>query len=771
NKDKEEPEKEREKDEDKPASITPLKPTGLKRGRPQLRTTPTSSSGRSVSKTPSSEGQSNGKSTRIDATPNLANGNDTPRRRTRRNSGMYESDQASNEDSGNSSDDSEADDGLEKTDKLSSWQGRSKPQTCEPDEEPPQPEEQNNETTEMSVAEPADDNNVVASGATAPLPDVTTPLCPSIPQEKSDEVLNQSEKKEEEPAEEPTVSPVHLKEDKMCPATRTLPVQDENKMSSGQEVLLDTSVGRTSPPPERQPPTSSSPSTAEGDSRATPLQSPRGKGRRTILREAASEISPIIPHCNASPTPNLSPSPLQATLLSTPPRSIIKRQEEPMVVLHCLPSQHLPTKSPSVNSDTDSATEEEEEMLPKERSSTPLKRKATDQKTPEKKFCTDGRQEEPPSSQASSAMHKPLPSSQQSERSSDGGGKSENLFRPVEEKQSVEAEEKLTCALHEDAEVHAGTALPITDAQVPTPAEELEPQIGPEALVCHEVDLDDPDEKEKPPSSPEHLLLMMREQKQAPPILPLVVHSSISSTHSPHLPQPQVRPFLITAAPTGCPEELHPPKDCAEEEQGSARGDQGGDSSPGFEGSTSSSSSLLFMQDNKERGQKRVNDINSSPTAKKHKRNQKRTHTPSKVDKNGAGHSSDSEDQSRLSSLSKSQKSRCSGLSSPSTQSKEKHSFPSPQRSYKWTLQLDELDSMSSTERISFLQEKLQEIRKYYMSLKSEVASIDRRRKRLKKKEREVSNTTASTSSGSSDTGMSPSSASPAQNTVAVECR
>lgn len=44
---------------------------------------------------------------------------------------------------------------------------------------------------------------------------------------------------------------------------------------------------------------------------------------------------------------------------------------------------------------------------------------------------------------------------------------------------------------------------------------------------------------------------------------------------------------------------------------------------------------------------------------------------------------------------------------------------------------------MSSTERISFLQDKLQEIRKYYMTLKSEVASIDRRRKRLKKKERE----------------------------------
>lgn len=163
-------------------------------------------------------------------------------------------------------------------------------------------------------------------------------------------------------------------------------------------------------------------------------------------------------------------------------------------------------------------------------------------------------------------------------------------------------------------------------------------------------------------------------------------------------------------------------------------------------------------------------DCNSSPSAKKPKRNQKRPNTPGKVEKNGAGHSSDSEDQSRL-SLSKSQKSRCPGLSSPSSHSKDKQNFPSPQRTYKWTFQLDELDSMSSTERISFLQEKLQEIRKYYMTLKSEVASIDRRRKRLKKKEREVSNTTASTSSGSSDTGMSPSSASPTQNTVAVECR
>ncbi|PWA29603.1 hypothetical protein CCH79_00007750 [Gambusia affinis] len=95
NKDKEDAEK-GERDDEKPASIMPLKPPGLKRGRPQTRPTPSGPVGRSVSKTPSSEGQANGKSSRPDATPSLANGNDTPRRRTRRTSGLYESDPPSN---------------------------------------------------------------------------------------------------------------------------------------------------------------------------------------------------------------------------------------------------------------------------------------------------------------------------------------------------------------------------------------------------------------------------------------------------------------------------------------------------------------------------------------------------------------------------------------------------------------------------------------------------------------------------------------------------
>ncbi|XP_072265306.1 AT-rich interactive domain-containing protein 4B isoform X2 [Pyxicephalus adspersus] len=56
---------------------------------------------------------------------------------------------------------------------------------------------------------------------------------------------------------------------------------------------------------------------------------------------------------------------------------------------------------------------------------------------------------------------------------------------------------------------------------------------------------------------------------------------------------------------------------------------------------------------------------------------------------------------------------------------------------YKWSFQLSDLEKMTSIERITFLQEKLQELRKHYLSLKSEVASIDRRRKHSKKKERE----------------------------------
>uniref|UniRef100_A0A673J613 AT-rich interactive domain-containing protein 4A-like n=1 Tax=Sinocyclocheilus rhinocerous TaxID=307959 RepID=A0A673J613_9TELE len=351
--------------------------------------------------------------------------------------------------------------------------------------------------------------------------------------------------------------------------------------------------------------------------------------------------------------------------------------------------------------------------------------------------------------------------------------------KPRVKKPHIEMKSEMP-ALTREVHLRVEPRYPELEDLTTTANEEMMPQIGPEALVCHEVDLDDPEEKDRP--SGEELLLMMKEEKTQP------------LEPSDQLPVGPPRLFSPSSAPS--PDESHSTKsesDTTIEVDSVAESQEGlgeNESTHSFDASASSSNSSISLQDRdgKDRGQKRLLDCTTGLSAKKQKRSQKRSSAVCKTEKNGAGHSSDSEDLSAMdssnklapvkhSSLPKSQKlSRSPGLVSPNIKDmekdkhKEKQSIPSP-RTYKWSCQLTELDNMSSAERISFLQEKLQEIRKYYMSLKSEVASIDRRRKRLKKKEREVSHTTASTSSGSSDTGMSPSSASPTQNTVAVECR
>ncbi|KAH3856905.1 AT-rich interactive domain-containing protein 4A-like isoform X2 [Dreissena polymorpha] len=59
---------------------------------------------------------------------------------------------------------------------------------------------------------------------------------------------------------------------------------------------------------------------------------------------------------------------------------------------------------------------------------------------------------------------------------------------------------------------------------------------------------------------------------------------------------------------------------------------------------------------------------------------------------------------------------------------------PRPQ---KYNFNLEEGQYLEGTARITFLVDKIQEIRKVYMNLKSEVACIDRRRKKLRRKEKE----------------------------------
>ncbi|EOB02099.1 AT-rich interactive domain-containing protein 4A, partial [Anas platyrhynchos] len=301
------------------------------------------------------------------------------------------------------------------------------------------------------------------------------------------------------------------------------------------------------------------------------------------------------------------------------------------------------------------------------------------------------------------------------------------------------------------------------------------PQIGPETLLCHEVDLDDLDEKEK--SSSEDTISEKPDPNTSnsnPSALPPAAQSSFSVASPLTLSQDESRSIKSESDMT-----IEVDSVAEESQEGLCESE----SANGFEASTTSSNCSIAVQERDigEKGQKRPSDSSSGTLAKKQKRTPKRSSAAAKNEKNGTGQSSDSEDLPVLDSSSKCTPVKHMNSSKPQKISrsparvmsphikdgekdkhreKHHHQNASP-RVHKWSFQLNELDNMSSAERISFLQEKLQEIRKYYMSLKSEVATIDRRRKRLKKKDREVSHTGASMSSASSDTGMSPSSSSP----------
>nr|XP_013800910.1 PREDICTED: AT-rich interactive domain-containing protein 4B isoform X3 [Apteryx mantelli mantelli] len=230
---------------------------------------------------------------------------------------------------------------------------------------------------------------------------------------------------------------------------------------------------------------------------------------------------------------------------------------------------------------------------------------------------------------------------------------------------------------------------------------------------------------------------------------------------------------------------------------------EGNVSPTGFDASISSSSSNQPEPEHTEKvcsGQKRLKDAQGGgSSAKKQKRSHKAASVNNKK-KSKTTNSSDSEELSAGESVSKSQpaKSVSAGMKSHQTKSPartqspgkcgkngEKESDLKEQNNrlpkvYKWSFQMSDLENLTSAERITVLQEKLQEIRKHYLSLKSEVASIDRRRKRLKKKERESAATTSSSSSSPSSSSITaavmltlaePSMSSSSQNGMSVECR
>ncbi|XP_021247294.1 AT-rich interactive domain-containing protein 4B isoform X3 [Numida meleagris] len=230
---------------------------------------------------------------------------------------------------------------------------------------------------------------------------------------------------------------------------------------------------------------------------------------------------------------------------------------------------------------------------------------------------------------------------------------------------------------------------------------------------------------------------------------------------------------------------------------------EGNISPTGFDASVSSSSSNQPEPEHTEKvctGQKRLKDAQGGGSSSK---KQKRSHKTSSVNnkkKSKTTNSSDSEELSAGESVSKTQPAKLVSTGMKSHQTKSLSRTQSPGKCgkngekdsdlkeqnnrlpkvYKWSFQMSDLENLTSAERITVLQEKLQEIRKHYLSLKSEVASIDRRRKRLKKKERESAATTSSSSSSPSSSSITaavmltlaePSMSSSSQNGMSVECR
>lgn len=411
------------------------------------------------------------------------------------------------EDSGNSSEDSETEEPPNK--KLSPWGVRNEtPLLQKEDVVHEEEEEETNEVTHKMATD------VAAGRLTAPQ------LSPDGSQETADAILHQLEK--EEPAEEP-------------PREASLIHQDEGPVvPAGQEVVpTSSSVGSPPLPPL--------------------LEENERSFHRVKARKGGRESPPRITSC-ATPTTTTASSTTSSEYTDSPPHSSLKRPDEPLVVLHCLPSQHLPPDEATADSDTDSATEEEAPEEGSEDSSSTLNLKTTESPpSAEKRLCPERRQEGSPPSKAPLTPAKavigtpPKPISslllRDLEPSSEDLMKAEESLHLPEEPQGQDVAPGL---LVKEPQVND---LPTAEP----PAIELEPQIGPEALVCYEVDLDDPEDKEKPPSTPEHLLLMMEEQAPLP--LPTL------------LPQHQVRSFPAATAPCSSPclKELHPQGKAPEE--------------------------------------------------------------------------------------------------------------------------------------------------------------------------------------------------------------
>ncbi|KAM9294401.1 AT-rich interactive domain-containing protein 4A [Gastrophryne carolinensis] len=661
-KNKDENEKDDKKDDEKKS----------KRGRPPLKSTLQSNIACAVTKTPSSDSKSSGKGSKHNTPEHLSLPNGLEgRRRTRRSSGMCDSDRCSND---SSTSDCESEDNAEKLSLM---------------EEPLPNVEKESEEPDCTLEE-------------MPEPEAPQVICLVKEQESSPVKPVEALKQEVEESEQ---------------IVQIFGKQTEQIVELKKEV-------------ENQP---------------------KPKGRRSKGKE------PTLENTKQAPV-------VQEETLVEPE---VEAEILDFSAFAALQSRELSFAPKEVDLSIDALNKEKKGF----------KRKQAEQTSPEKKLRTECEPELP----IITPEEKPAETCESPEYYNTI--KEEELQNVNEEMPSLTAElEHVPSPRTDRYDMPLGE---ITDLSHKDEQDGAMPMIGPETLVCHEVDLDDLDEKEKVEDLP-----LEKSEPDTPTLIPHILPPVVQPPHSYSV----ASPFALSH------DESHSIKsesDITIEVDSVAEESQEGlcesESANGFEASTASSNCSMTAQQEAElrdKGHKRISDGNLGTLAKKQKRTPKRLSTSLKIEKNGIGQSSDSEDLCALDSSSKFTPNKLLNFPKPpkimrsparitsphikdveKDKPREKHQHHHSPRTYKWTFQLNELENMNCTERIVFLQDKLQEIRKYYMSLKSEVATIDRRRKRLKKKDREVSNTGASMSSASSETGMSPSSSSPPQNTLALECR
>lgn len=244
----------------------------------------------------------------------------------------------------------------------------------------------------------------------------------------------------------------------------------------------------------------------------------------------------------------------------------------------------------STGSDTDSATED---IGPPERSCV-AKRKATEHWSPDKKIRLE---------------HKEEPKTLSPEKIAD----TEKLMEEVQETEdSLVPPVPAAVAPPEEAEVK--TEMPALTKEVQIRVENLSslctmkedssavtdketmPQIGPEALMCHEVDLDDLEEKEKP--SREELLVLREEKTHAPNSAVAQVPSQQPSFQLPSSLTSTAPPQLCSPSSAPSPDESHSTKS---ESDATIEADSMAESHEGlgenFDASASSSNSSISLQE------------------------------------------------------------------------------------------------------------------------------------------------------------------------------